>query len=235
MDYEQHAREIAELAESLHAADGPVKTAEEVVAYACREVEADYGGITLIGRGGRLRTVAPSARVVAEVDVLQYALGEGPCRDASWEQQTLISQDLAIDRRWPRWGPKAADLGIGSALAVELTGADGRRIGAVNNYWTQPRIFSADDVAFASLFARHAALALANAMQLEGLNVALDGRKLIGQAQGILMERHGLDETHAFEVLRRYSQDHNLKLRQVAEYLVTTRNLPRSPGDSGPI
>ena len=67
-------------------------------------------------------------------------------------------------------------------------------------------------------------------MELAGLNVALDGRKLIGQAQGILMERHGLEEARAFEVLRRYSQDHNLKLRQVAEYLVATRRLPADGG-----
>ena len=48
----------------------------------------------------------------------------------------------------------------------------------------------------------------------------------IGQAQGILMERHGLDGDRAFEVLRRYSQDHNIKLRDVATHLSETRQLP---------
>ena len=38
--------------------------------------------------------------------------------------------------------------------------------------------------------------------------------------------RYDLDEARAFEVLRRYSQDHNVKLRTVAEYLVSTRTLP---------
>jgi len=104
--------------------------------------------------------------------------------------------------------------------------ADDGRAGSINLYWRRPRCFQADDVAFAYIFARHAAVALEHSLELAGLNVALDGRKLIGQAQGILMERHGLDEKQAFEVLRRYSQDHNLKLRQVAEYLVSTRQLP---------
>jgi AmiR/NasT family two-component response regulator len=40
------------------------------------------------------------------------------------------------------------------------------------------------------------------------------------------MERHNLTDTQAFEVLRRYSQDHNRKLREVAEHLVATRRLP---------
>ena len=44
------------------------------------------------------------------------------------------------------------------------------------------------------------------------------------------MERYDLDEARAFEVLRRYSQDHNVKLRTVAEHLVSTRKLPGSLG-----
>jgi AmiR/NasT family two-component response regulator len=60
----------------------------------------------------------------------------------------------------------------------------------------------------------------------ENFSRALDSRKLIGQAQGILMERFDLDDTHAFEVLRRYSQDSNIKLRDVAQIVVETRRLP---------
>jgi AmiR/NasT family two-component response regulator len=88
------------------------------------------------------------------------------------------------------------------------------------------------------IFARHAALALSGAMNEAELNVALDSRKLVGQAQGILMERYGLDEARAFAVLRRYSQDHNLKLRRVAEYLVSHRRLPmheRADEDGSPL
>jgi hypothetical protein len=40
------------------------------------------------------------------------------------------------------------------------------------------------------------------------------------------MERFGLDQQRAFAVLRRYSQEHNIKLRLVAEQLVETRALP---------
>jgi hypothetical protein len=55
---------------------------------------------------------------------------------------------------------------------------------------------------------------------------AVDARKLIGLAMGILMERHPLDEDRAFAVLKRYSQDQNIKLRDVARYLIDTRKLP---------
>jgi AmiR/NasT family two-component response regulator len=67
---------------------------------------------------------------------------------------------------------------------------------------------------------------LDRASDSENFSRALDSRKLIGQAQGILMERFHLDDTRAFEVLRRYSQDNNIKLRDVAQTIVDTRRLP---------
>lgn len=222
---------FAKIAEALDAASTPAQTADEIVAQALAELGADYGGITLLRRGGRLETVAATSVLVEKVDALQYELDEGSCRDSTWSGGTLTSPDLATDPRWPHWAPKAAALGVASVLSVELSDSDGRRIGSVNMYWRDRRSFSSDEVAFASVFARHAALALAASMKQAGLNnMAHDGRKLIGQAEGILMERHGLDEQRAFEVLRRYSRDKNLKMRHVAEYLVSTRYIPPDKG-----
>lgn len=141
-----------------------------------------------------------------------------------------MSQDLSTDERWPRWGPKVVELGVASALAAELTSSDGHRLGSINMYWRRARMVTSDDVAFANIFARHAAVALSASMEVANLHIALDSRKRIGQAQGIVMERFGLDEDHAFDVLRRYSQDNNVKLRELAEWVISTRELPEHPG-----
>jgi GAF domain-containing protein len=222
------AMEFARIAQALQAAPTPTRTAEQIVDYVRDQLDADDAGITLIGTRGRLRTVAATDSLVEQADALQYELDEGPHRDESWHGETLIVSDLSADGRWPRWATKVAALGVSTLISVELTTVDDARIGAINVYWTKPRTLTADDVPFVNIFARHAALALSTAMNEASLNVALDTRKLIGQAQGILMERFGLDEPQAFEVLRRYSQDHNLKLRRVAEHLVATRKLPTS-------
>ena len=58
------------------------------------------------------------------------------------------------------------------------------------------------------------------------LLLAMDARKLIGQTQGILMERFRVDAEGAFAILRRYSQDNNRKLRDVVMELINTRKLP---------
>lgn len=231
MDDSTLARELARLVERLHHAPDPVRTAEEVVTYAREQLSADFAGISLIRSGGRLQTVAPTDPLVEAADHLQYELREGPCQDSAWQGSTMISQDLAADPRWPLWAPKAVALGIGSALGAELVNKAGdRRLGAVNLYWATPRVITTDEVSFAHLMTRHAALALDASLTVEGLNIALDGRKRIGQAQGILMERHGLDEEQAFAVLKRYSQDNNVKLRDLAEQLVATRRLPHDRG-----
>ncbi len=227
MDGSDLARELARLAERMHEAPDPEHTAGQVVDYAREQLSADHAGITLIRRGGRLETVAPTDEVVVRADELQYELGEGPCHDSAWECQTLVSQDLGEDPRWPRWGPMAVSIGIRSALGVELMSKAGdRRLGAVNLYWERTHVFTSDEISVAHLIARHAALALAASFTVEELRVGMDGRKRIGQAQGILMERHGLDEEQAFAVLRRYSQDQNIKLRDLAEQLVRTGQLP---------
>jgi GAF domain-containing protein len=220
-------KEFVRLAEALRAAPTPSRTAEQIVAYVREQLYADHAGITLI-RGRQLETVASTDGLVAWADVLQSELDEGPCQDTSWQRQTLLVGDLAADRRWPQWAAKVTALGITSVLAAELSGNGGQRLGSINVYWTHHRTFTDDDIAFVNIFARHAALALMQSWNETGLNTALDTRKLIGQAQGLLMERHGLDEARSFEVLRRYSQDRNVKLRAIAAHLIATRHLPTS-------
>lgn len=225
------AREFAELAAQFDAAHGPAATAEEVVEQGRATLGADHAGITLIAARNRLRTVGTSDPVVITADQFQYELGEGPCRDSAWDAETLTSDRVENDSRWPTWGARAAGLGIVSALAGELTDTDGRRIGALNLYWRTPRTFTRDDRSYVQIFTTHAAIALAASLRNAQLNTALDARKVIGQAQGILMERHSLRSDQAFEVLRRYSQNHNIKLRDVAQFLVTTRALPDDRSD----
>lgn len=55
-----------------------------------------------------------------------------------------------------------------------------------------------------------------------GLMATVTTRNLIGQAQGILMERHRVTADQAFAMLSKVSQDNNLKLRDLADRLVTT-------------
>ncbi|MBC9824155.1 ANTAR domain-containing protein [Terrabacter sp. MAHUQ-38] len=87
-------------------------------------------------------------------------------------------------------------------------------------------------VELATAFAAHAAATIATARKVEQLELAMVTRQEIGQAVGILMERHGLTAESAFTYLRRLSQNGNVKLRDLAEELRLTGRLPDD--DRGP-
>lgn len=87
----------------------------------------------------------------------------------------------------------------------------------------QPRRISADEMIVADLLAQAFALAVDRVVTVQtaghreaGLRQALDSHRLIGQAVGILVERHRLSTMAAFERLKRTSQNRNIKLREVA-------------------
>lgn len=219
-------KRLAHLAQDLANADGVANTVDEIVRFAQQTLDADEAGITLIHkRGKRFESIGVTSPDVEMLDRLQYDLGEGPCHDAAVESRILRSTDLGNDGRWPRWGPEAARHGFHSAMSIELH-AGGQRIGALNLYGGRKRDFTLEDAAVGDLIGYHASSAMLAARTAETMRAALDNRTLIGQAQGILMERFGITPTAAFHVLRRYSQDNNVKLRDVARDMIADGGLP---------
>ncbi|MCW2838869.1 MAG: hypothetical protein JWR55_352 [Aeromicrobium sp.] len=221
---------FARLAIELSEAVTVAQSAQQIVDFAMKTVGSQFAGITMLRGRGAFETVGPSAPSVVAADNLQYQLNEGPSVDAATTSRLVLSPDLADDRRWPRWGPAAVELGFRSILSAELH-AGGRRIGSINLYGSVERQFSRDDVDIAELFAKHAAAGLAAVSLREGLQNALDSRTIVGQAQGVLMERFSVDADRAFSILRRYSQDGNRKLVEVARDLVESTQLP----DAAPV
>ncbi|MCU1442307.1 MAG: hypothetical protein JWQ59_457 [Cryobacterium sp.] len=196
-----------------------------IVGFAVNTLGTSFGGITLIKAGRKFETVGATHPDVIEADHMQYKLREGPCVDAALTSRSLTSPDLAIDERWPRWGPEAAALGFNSILSADLH-ARGQRLGAINLYGADRTVFGADDLEAVQMFAHQGAMALGFIRMEESLTKAVEGRTLIGPAQGILMERYEIGSDQAFAVLRRHSQDSNIRLQRVAQQVVDQRGLP---------
>ena len=226
-DGRDFAEGIAHLAESLHGQPGVDATLERLLQAATSALSCAEAGVIFTGRRQQIETVAATSDLVAKLDLIQLELGEGPDIDVLEEDRSLVVvADTAHDERWPAWGAQVAEAGIRSMLGVRLW-TDGRAIGSLNFYDPAPDHFDRTDCEVAPIMARHAAIALDHARDSENLWKAIDARKVIGQAQGILMERFDMDADGAFSVLSRYSQDHNIKLHAVAMRLVQTRDLPR--------
>ena len=188
----------------------------------------DLADVMLVGPDGATTPVATDPLAVL-VDRAQAETGEGPCLHVALDGETIVRvDDLPTDARWPAFARLAVELGVRSVLSYRLYLDDDRtnRIGALNLYGHRPGAFDTSSVGLGEVFAAQCASVLASAVEVEGLRIALASRDLIGQAKGIVMERHLVDAAAAFDLLRQTSQDRNIKLQQVAAYVVAQRRLP---------
>ena len=183
----------------------------------------------------RPTTLASTGALATDLDETQYARGHGPCLHAARTGTVVEVQDARTDPRWPDYLPRAVEVGSLSSLSVPLAiDADQQVTGALNIYAHRARAFDEDSRAMAVRFAPYAAMATGNLHayrsardMADNLQTALESRAVIDQAKGILMERHRLTADRAFQLLAQASMHGNRKVRDVAEDLVRTGELPR--------
>lgn len=222
------ANAMAEMALGLYDEPGAVETVERVCEYALKGIDCDYAGVIFLHRkDGSIETIAATDPLIEKLDQIQMEIGQGPDIEALTNRLSVIVADTHLERRWPQWADMVASAGIRSLLNVRLHTSD-ETLGTLNLYSRTADKFDTDDQATAHIIARHAAVAIAAARKEENLWRAVDARNLIGQAQGILMERFDLDADKSFQVLVRYSQHNNVKLHDVARTVVETRKMPGS-------
>lgn len=184
-------------------------------------------------------TLASSGRIAVEADLAQYRSQDGPCLEAIRTLQLVLADDLGDDARWPDFVRTAPD-SVRSVMSLPI--ADRRTaaapFGSLNSYGLDVEAFDGDDADTAILLTAHLSVLLAlfdDAREADGratqLADAVESRDVIGQAKGILMEREHLTAAQAFDVLRTASQRLNRKLRDVADGLPASGELPtRSAG-----
>ncbi|MFT4109035.1 ANTAR domain-containing protein [Propionicimonas sp.] len=149
----------------------------------------------------------------------RYLFGEG---------RRLRAQDLTQEVEVGLAGspnPDTASLRPGILLVPGSTSAGARA-------WVQfprPRRISADEMVAADLLAHAFGLAVDRLVDAQraadrtaNLEYAVESHRMIGQAVGILVERHRLTPAKAFDLLRAASQTRNLKLREVAQRVIET-------------
>ena len=198
----------------------------QVATYAVQAIPgADGAGLTLLEED-RADTIVATAPFVTEVDDIQYGMEQGPCISAARDGQTVMSDSLGGDPRWPRFGGRVARLGVHSVVSLPLITPDGV-VGAMNVYAHDKNVFDDRAAELGQIFAAPAAIAVHNAHVLaqtrrlaNKLQSALEVRGVIDRAVGIVMSRSGSTEHEALERLRSLSQHEHRKLAEVASQIV---------------
>lgn len=109
-----------------------------------------------------------------------------------------------------------------SMLAVPMVVKD-KAIGVINVYTKEPHDFNQEEINMLQMIANQAAVAVENTKLVEEAvksKEALETRKIVERAKGILMRIRGLDEQAAHRLIHKKSMDSCKSMKEIAESIV---------------
>ncbi len=191
-------------------------------------IDVDAAGVMLALPGGELQFVASSSESMKVLELFQIQSNEGPCVDCFTSGAAVVNQSLVVpDDRWPRFTPRAVDLGFRSVHCLPMR-LRGRTLGALNLFRARTGGVSSEDIVVAQGLADIATIAILQhqtsqtAQRInDQLNFALNSRIIIEQAKGMVSQAAQCDMDAAFAQLRAHARNHNYRLTDVATMIVT--------------
>ena len=210
--------------------DQTVATAlETITSLAIDTIAGSTGsGVSLLSTAGRRVTSAATDRLVEQLDDLQYGLDEGPCLTAWRDRSVVRAGALDLERRWPTWSGRAAELGIHSVLSAPMVVGE-RVMGAMKVYSTLADAYGPRDEDVLRRLGVQAAIFVGNVQTAQvaerlsdQLRETLRTRDVIAMARGIVMARRGVGSHDAGRELMAESQRTRRPLREVAERVVAS-------------
>jgi transcriptional regulator with GAF, ATPase, and Fis domain len=201
------ARTLIKLADRLIEDFDVVDALNELTHDCVRLLHVSAAGLLLRGSTEELHVVGASSEQSRLLELFQLQREQGPCLDCYRSRGAISVPDIdAAAERWPLFAAAALNSGYRSVHAMPLR-LRKDVIGALN-------LFN-EDVGELSEAASRLGQALA-----EQLKVALVGRVVLEQAKGVLSERGGITLEEAFQVIRNYGRNRNLRLRDVSEGII---------------
>ncbi|MCA1676142.1 MAG: GAF and ANTAR domain-containing protein [Actinobacteria bacterium] len=213
------AETFAEVARALLEEHDVDSTLDRISELAVKTVDACEAAGISIAEGRQISSRSTTNDLPRIIDEIQSETQQGPCVDAIKEHEVFLTGSLSQEQRWPDFAQRAQEeTGVESILSVRLFASEDT-FGSLNLYSSQWDAFDDQDIAVASVFAAHAAVAWATATREEQLEGKAASRDVIGMAKGIVMARQKVSDDEAFNILRRASQRMNVKLRELAEQI----------------
>lgn len=190
----------------------------------------DHASLMLAGSGNTYQTVAASDEIAARIDGFERELREGPCVDAIQDEAAAVEPSLLESSSWPGLAERIVRETPVRSMAGFRLFVDSRKVGALNLFSDTPGGLTEQSVnegAVVTSFASVALLAAHQKQAAESLRQGLESNREIGKAVGLMMAFHKVDDQTAFGMLRKASQDMNIKLVEVARQFVEHHNSRR--------
>lgn len=177
---------------------------------------------------GELRIAATQSLSDAYRSKPPLKIGQAVSGRAVLERRPIAVCDVTADPGYV-YPDLARREGLRSLLSVPMLYKN-RAVGVINSYTAEPHVFLTDEIELLQAIANQAAVAIENTRLMQEtaqMHDALELRKLVEKAKGILMRERRLTEEEAFRVLQRQSMNNRRPMRQVAEAVIgTARSQP---------
>lgn len=228
LTFAEVAAQFDQLADRLRATEKPLANA--LVEAAVERAGAQWGTITLQD-GDQFRSLVVSDDFSLQLDLLQYAVGSGPCLDAIKHDSPFMVPDLRHETRWPEYTASALSMGVRSIFAHPLHLVDhDRTIASLNLYSDTADAFrdraNSGEAAVVSTFAAMGTSIALSQSKADQLEDALRTNREIAMAMGVLMGRHSISRDSALSLMRLASQHSNQKISVIADEIIATGELP---------
>ncbi|MFC4605281.1 GAF and ANTAR domain-containing protein [Rhodococcus kronopolitis] len=214
---------FAALAEIVYRPSSDGEVYEAICAAAILLVPGCDHASVMIRNGGDYVTVAASDEIARQVDDLERVVGEGPCLDAIEDEAAQLDPDLCTAPQWPGLAARVvAATPVRGAMGFRLR-VDGRKVGALNLFTDTAGVFTdtaAEQAAILAAFAAVTASAVIGGGEVSTLRAGLVSNREIGKAVGLLMALHRISDDDAFDLLRRTSQQMNVKIAELARRVI---------------
>ncbi len=225
------SRTFVEIADTLVAEFDVVDMLTTLAARCVELFDVDEAGL-MLAADGVLQVAASSSHAMRLLELFEVQHDEGPCVDCYRSGLPIECEDLSVAHdRWPTFATEALDAGVAAAFAIPMRLRD-ETIGSLNLLRSTAGPLGIADTAVAQAVADVATIGiLQHRLVEEGrllssqLQSALESRVMIEQAKGVIAATIGFSTEDAFEAMRTYARNHNLRLADVATQLVS-RELP---------
>ena len=224
-EHEETDRLLNESASQRRASDELEVAASAVAAVAVSLLDVDAVGLALHGRNGAVTRLSATSGLIGRLDRIQADLGQGPGLASFDVGAERFVADVNADQRYPAWSRAAGSLGMLSVYMTALTPLRDHGV-SLDLYSHRAHGIGSVTVAAVAALALPAALDLGSMQRAQDVHATLLLRELVGQAQGILMERHGLTASRAAAALREWSRETGTPLPELALAVTTGVDLP---------
>ncbi len=105
-----------------------------------------------------------------------------------------------------------------------------RVIGVINSYTQKEYKFSKEEIGILQAIANQAAVAIENTrldQEILAAKEALETRKVVERAKGVLMRELGVSEEEAYKKIHKKSMDLRKSMREVAEAIIVASDFRR--------